>query len=102
MPLFVYAAPPANFKALITLILTDIFTPLVALIIGLAFVTFLWGVYKYITVASTEGKEGARMTIIYGLIGLFVMLSVWGLVDILTRTFDISRLVPQLMGTPPN
>ncbi len=96
-PLSVFAAP-ADFKALITLVLSDIFTPLIALIIGLAFVTFLWGVYKYVTVASTEGKEGARATIIYGLIGLFVMLSVWGLVSILTKTFDIPNVIPQLQS----
>ncbi len=96
-PLFVFAAP-ANFKALITLILTDIFTPLIALIIGLAFVTFLWGIYKYVSSASLEGKAGAKETIIYGLIGLFVMLSVWGLVSILTETFDVGPFVPQLQN----
>ncbi|MBI3074670.1 MAG: hypothetical protein HYY92_00435 [Parcubacteria group bacterium] len=104
MPLLVFAedvssvTSPANFHELVLLILYGIFTPLVSLIIGLAFVTFLWGVYKYITVASTEGKEGARMTIIYGLIGLFVMLSVWGLVKILTETFGVQNVIPQLQS----
>lgn len=100
LPLSAFAAAtPSNFKELVTLILRDIFTPLVMLIIGLAFVTFLWGIYKYITVASTEGKEGARATIIYGLIGLAVMLSVWGLVQILTATFGFSGLlIPQLQS----
>ena len=101
-PLFVFAelaaSSPTDFKGLVGMILVNILTPLVALIIGLAFVTFLWGVYKYITVASTEGKEGARATIIYGLIGLFVMLSVWGLVTILTETFGVQNVIPQLQS----
>lgn len=97
---FTVFAQPANFGALVTLILTNIFTPLIALIIGLAFVTFLWGIYKYVSTASLEGKAGAKETIIYGLVGLFVMLSVWGLVNILTETFGVGNIievfVPQL------
>ncbi len=103
MPLFAFAAvstteAPTDFRDLVYLILQDIFTPLVALIMGLAFVMFLWGVFKYITVASTEGKAGAKETIIYGLIGLFVMLSVWGLVKILTETFGVQDVIPQLQS----
>lgn len=100
LPLVAFAAAPADFKGLITLILTDIFTPLIALIIGLAFVTFLWGIYKYVSTASNEGKAGAKETIIYGLVGLFVMLSVWGLVKILTETFGVGNVIPQLQTRP--
>ena len=79
-----------------------IFDFAVGLIIGLAFVVFLWGIFKYVYTASLEGKEGARQTIIYGLIGLFVMLAVWGLVKILVGTFfSSSDLTAPTQGELP-
>ena len=95
VPLVSFAAP-ANFGELVTLIINSILKPLVTLIFGFAFVMFLWGMFQYIRAANEGGKEEARNTILYGLIGLFVMVSVWGLVRILTGTFDVSFVVPQL------
>ena len=72
-----------SFFALVASVLNAV----IPVIIGLAFVVFLWGIYKYVTTASLDGKAGAKETIIYGLIGLFVMLSAWGLVNVLIVTF---------------
>lgn len=54
-------------------------------IIGLLFVAatvvFLWGVIKYVVAGGDEKKlDEGRNFIIYGLIGLFVMLAMWGIV----------------------
>src|SRR3989344_3631888 len=89
-PVFVFAKT-------IPLIIEDvtaIVEAVIPLLFGLAFVYFLWGMYTYIKAASTEGKEGARETIIYGIIGLFVMVSVWGLVNLLNTTFFGSKTTP--------
>jgi len=97
MPLFVFAARPTNFKELINLILADIITPLIALIFGLAFIGFLWGAFQYIWKADdiNARKEGAQK-MLYGIIALFIMFSVWGLVNILVSTFGINFAFPQL------
>jgi hypothetical protein len=51
------------------------------IIIAIGLITFLWGVVQYITAGSDEAKRGeARNMMIYGIIALFVMVSVWGLV----------------------
>ena len=84
-PAVVFAVTPTIPTILGTI--ASILNAVIPLIIGLAFVVFLWGIYKYVSSASFEGKEGARQTIIYGLIGLFVMLAAWGLVNILIATF---------------
>ncbi len=88
-PIFVFAALPPALQTPYNTI-TTIFNGIVVFLIGLAFIVFLWGVYKYVTTASLDGKEGARATIIYGLIGLFVMLAAWGLVNILLGTFGFT------------
>jgi len=74
-----------------------IFRALVPVIFGLALVAFLWGVAKYILNAAdaTKRKEGNAM-MLYGIIALFVMLSIWGLVALLGGTFGINVGLPVL------
>jgi heme/copper-type cytochrome/quinol oxidase subunit 2 len=67
----------------------------VTLFIGFLFVlataVFLWGIVVYLTAAGDESKiEGGRKYIIWGLIALFIMLAVWGIVQILVATFGIT------------
>ncbi len=59
-------------------------------IFALAFVSFLYGVFKYMQKGnSADGqKEGAHF-IWYGIVSLAVMFSVWGLVNFVLNTFDL-------------
>ena len=59
---------------------------LVPILISLAVLFFLWGVFKYIKGDAAAKAEGAK-NMLWGIIGIFVMVSVWGLVRILTSTF---------------
>jgi hypothetical protein len=53
---------------------------LISFAIGLAMVVFLFALVKYVTAGSGEEKASARTLMIYGIIALFVAVSVWGLV----------------------
>lgn len=70
----------------------------IPLIISLALVVFLWGVFKTVTAAGDPKKRQEGIGFItYGIIGLAVMVSVWSLVYILTSTFFANGLlIPQL------
>jgi len=74
---------------------TNILGAIVTLLIGLGLVFFLWGVVKYVTAGADESKatEG-RNLMIYGIISLAVMVSVWGLVKILTSTLNLTNEAP--------
>ncbi len=61
----------------------------ITLLIILATLYFLWGVFKY--VIEPEEKDKARTQIVWGLIGLAVMVSVWGLVRFLTDSFGLTN-----------
>lgn len=62
---------------------------IIPLIVGIAGIYFMVGVIKYVTSGdSEEGRKGARNMMIWGIIALFVMISVWGLVNILIDTFN--------------
>jgi uncharacterized membrane protein len=84
-----------TFADFIAKIQSDILSPLVYLLISVAVIIFLWGVVGYIKSGdSEEERKKAKDFILYGIIGLFVMISVWGLVNILSGTFPMNKNVP--------
>ncbi|MES2994785.1 MAG: pilin [Patescibacteria group bacterium] len=62
---------------------------LVPLIFALAFIAFLWGVFTYFIAgaADEEKRDTGKKFVTYGLIGFFVMVSVWGIVNLLVNSF---------------
>ncbi len=68
-------------------------------IFTLAFVVFLWGVFKFIRSSEQKDKQDSKQFIYVGLIGLFVMVSVWGIIRIAATTLGIESAVPTLQST---
>ena len=93
LPSALYAAP-ATLKDLFLLI-TGLFNAIIPVIVALALLVFFWGVSKLILYADNEQKrrEGIN-TIVWGLVALFVIVSVWGLVFVFTQTFFGTSGVP--------
>lgn len=60
----------------------------ISIIITLAILYIVYNVFRYLIAGGEEEKKKGGMAILYGVVGLFVILSIWGLVRILTRTFD--------------
>ncbi|HPS21297.1 MAG TPA: pilin [Candidatus Paceibacterota bacterium] len=71
---------------------------IVPLIFGAAMVLFIWGVVQYVIGTDDETKKKKGKTfMIWGLVSLAVMTSVWGLVRILGNTFGVNTtVIPQL------
>lgn len=71
----------------------------VPLLFTIAIVIFIYGVIQYvINPEQTDKREQGRSFIIWSIIGLFVIVSVWGLVSILQNTVGVSGdiIVPTL------
>jgi hypothetical protein len=79
-------AGPQTLQELVCAIL-GIMNMLVAVIVGIALLVFLWGVMRYVIASDVKSKADGRNFIIWGIIGLAVMLSVWGLVNFVKNTF---------------
>ena len=96
--------PPAattDFKSLVNKIIENI-NYLMVLVVGLAVFVFTWGIFKYFVAGANEKKvEEARNVLIYGLLGIFIMLSVWGLVTILINTFGFTATQPPIPRFTP-
>lgn len=60
----------------------------VYLIMAAAVVYIVWGAFQLM---REEKREEGKNIVLYGIVGLFVMTSIWGLVNILDRTFNLSN-----------
>ena len=60
-----------------------------SIIVALAVVFIIWNVVKYLIQggADADKRKEAQSAIFAGIIGLFVIVSIWGLVSILKNTF---------------
>jgi zinc transporter ZupT len=75
---------------------------IIPLIFAVATVMFVWGVVQYFVINADEEKKRAqgKQFMIWGIVALAVMLSVWGLVGILGETFGVGvSALPHV--TPP-
>jgi len=62
------------------------------LLVGVALLGFLWGVLKYIANgANPSARQEGRKFMLYGLLSLLVMVSLWGFVGLLSRTVGIKN-----------
>lgn len=78
-----------GYKNSIVFIINSLFVPV---LFAVAFLTFLWGVYKYFILGADNDTERAtgRQFVLWGILGFVVILSVWGLVAVVGSTFGLS------------
>lgn len=68
--------------------LQSVINLIIPFLIGLAVLVIIYGVLTYIASAGNEEKrKEAKTFIIWGFIGAFIMLSVWGIINILVTSF---------------
>lgn len=61
-------------------VITEIFNPLYQLAVGIATVYFFYGVYNFImSMNDPQKKNIGKSHLLYGVIGLFIILSVGGI-----------------------
>ena len=75
---------------------------IVPVLFAVAFIVFLWGAFDTFILGanSEEVKEKGKNLMLWGLIGFFVMVSIWGLVNILTGTVSFGNNTGPTGGTP--
>ncbi|MFA5791496.1 MAG: pilin [Candidatus Paceibacterota bacterium] len=68
----------------------ELFNNVIPVLIALGVVYFVWGVVQYVIYSDEEAKKAGKMRMIYGIIGLAVIVSLWGLVYIVVNTFNLN------------
>ena len=75
--------------------ITNVINTAIPLVLALAVLYFFWGLAQYVLNSANEDKkEEGRNIMIWGIIALFVMVSVWGLVRMLQTTFGLDTTTP--------
>ena len=68
--------------------LGNIINLLIPFFIGLAVFFIIYGIFRYIVKSDNEEERGkAGQFILYGIIGVFLMVSIWGIINILVKSF---------------
>lgn len=74
----------ATLDEIVDKISAEIIDPLILLFLVLGTLVFVWGVIEMITAGESEEKRtNGKKHIFWGLIGLFIMLSAWGIIAVL-------------------
>lgn len=101
LPLFAYAQLGGTEDLILQLM--DIVELLIILVGALALLAFLWGLMRFIFRVGGDEKavEQGKNLMKWGLIALFVMMSVWGIVrffqdelELDTSPLDITDVIP--------
>jgi len=67
----------------------NILDTVIPILVVLGVVYFIWGVISYVISDDEEAKKKGRDRMIYGIIGLVVIVAMWGLVGIVRNTFGL-------------
>lgn len=89
-PALVFAAldtTSGNIGFIVNLI-GDIANFVVPILVTIALAYFIYGVVKYIA-GGEESRKQAKDIIIYGIVGLFAIVSVWGLIKLIQKSAGI-------------
>lgn len=62
---------------------------LIPILVSLAVVYFIWGVISHVIAQNEEERKNSRDKIIHGIVGMFVIVAVWGLVRFVGTTLGV-------------
>lgn len=99
-------APQLNSLGDVLTLATNIINQLMPFIVALAVLYFIWGVFQFVMASGDdEARKVGRQKMMWGIIGIFVMVSVWGLVNLLEGSFRTNKRVitptPNTIPTNP-
>ncbi len=67
-----------------------IIQPIVSLLFAVGFLVFMWGLVEFIANPTNDTKKTkGKKHMMYGVLGLFIMVSIWGIVGLVTNTIGI-------------
>lgn len=88
-----------SLRDLVSFIINDIFAKgIIPLLMLASLAAFFWGVVKFVYKAGDNPQAIAegKWFMFWGIVALFVMVSVWGITAFISSTFGIKQVVPQL------
>lgn len=73
-----------------------IVTPVIELLFAVAIAVFLWGIFEFIANQNNDEKRTqGKMHMLWGIIGITIMMGVFFILNVILRTFDIKGIDPE-------
>src|SRR3989344_4823565 len=83
----------ASLDSFLVKVNTQIINPLIGFLFALAIAFFLYGVFSFIMNQSNEEKKtSGKQHMIWGILGIAIMLSVWGIMNIILSTLNVKDI----------
>ena len=74
-----------------------IIDPLLLVIFAAGFFLFMWGLFEFmVNVNSGADREAGKQHMIWGTIGMFIMVSVYGIIALIDSTFGLNAANPNI------
>ena len=74
-----------------------ILNPIIALLFAIAFLYFFYGIFQFIASQTADSKrEEGKRKIFYGLVGMFIMFSAYGLIGLVLDVLGVEG--PSILG----
>ena len=78
---------PMSGEQILSNVVTEIFSPLYQAVVGVAILYFLYGVAKYVLDLNNPEKQTfGKSHLLWGMVGLFIILSVGGILSALNES----------------
>ena len=90
IPVISFARAPQDFRGVIVLFI-NLLLKMLPIVFGLAILVFWWGLAKFILKAGDESaREEGKQIMKWGIVALFVIVSMWGIIGFLRSEFSIT------------
>jgi hypothetical protein len=91
-PLFAVAQEFGEVGQFFVKISNFINSTLIPLVFGLALLVFIWGIFKFFILGGSEEskREEGKQLMMYAIIGFVLMVSIWGIVNLIAGGLGFS------------
>ena len=74
---------------------TFVVAPIMMVVFAAGFLLFMWGLVKFMWNVGEGGDQSeGKQHMLWGLIGMFLMVSIWSIIALIDNTFNLGAMTP--------
>ncbi len=103
LPVVALAQEFGEINTFVGRITTFINNTLVPLVFGVALLVFIWGMFRFFILGghTDDGKQQGKDLMIYAVVGFVLMVSIWGIVNLIANGLGFSgEQIQNIPSTP--